>query len=208
MIRKIGLTGGIGSGKSRVADMLAQGLGCVRVDADAVCRHLLQPHAEGWREISAISGEKYLTPDRQINRALLRKDLFADEEFRCRVNQVIHPLARKRILAQMDEVINSGPATRILVEVPLLYEVHWEDLFDTVVVVYADYQTCLDRLMKRDGLEKREAEKELESQLPLAEKTRQAGHIIDNSGSLQDTRNQVQQLVKVLAGEGKPHSRG
>ncbi len=203
MIRKIGLTGGIGSGKSRVAAMLAQGLDCVRIDADEVCRHLLQPQAEGWRDFAAIFGEKYLTPDRQINRALLRKDLFADEEFRYKVNQVVHPLAKKRIMAQMDHIINSDPASRVLVEVPLLYEVQWEDLFDTVVVVYADYQTCLDRLMKRDGLEREAAVIELESQLPLAEKTRRADHVIDNSGSLQDTRSQVQRLVKELAGENR-----
>ena len=199
VIRKIGLTGGIASGKSRVAEMLSRQLDCVHIDADAVCRELLEPQAEGWREFAKVFGSRYLSVDGSINRPLLRKNLFADADFRQKVNNVIHPLVKKIIIAQMHHIVESGNSTRVLVEVPLLFEVQWENLFDTVVVVYADYETCLKRLMARDGLPKRDAVKELESQLPLSEKVIKADHVIDNSGMLPDTKIQVEHLAGILS---------
>ena len=198
MIRKIGLTGGIASGKSRVAEMLASILHCVHIDADDVCRQLLQPQAEGWRELSRVFGNKYLTGEGSINRPLLRKDLFASEGFRREVNNLIHPLVKTAIIAQMDQILASDDKARVLVEVPLLYEVEWENLFDTVIVVYADYDTCLQRLMERDGVARSTAVKELESQLSLQEKVLKADHVIDNSGMLPDTNKQVEHLADLL----------
>jgi len=205
VIRKIGLTGGIASGKSRVAAMLSRLLDCVHIDADEVCRHLLEPQAEGWREFSRILGSEYFSGDGSINRPLLRKNLFTDEDFRRQVNNVIHPLVKRMIIEQMDHIIESDNNSRVLVEVPLLYEVHWEDLFDTVVVVYADYETCLKRLMARDGLTRNTAVIELESQLPLSEKVMQADHVIDNSGLLPETKNQVEHLADVLTRNSGGH---
>ena len=89
------------------------------------------------------------------------------KQFREKVNKIIHPIAKRVILSRMNQIVESGSSLKVLVEVPLLYEVHWEDLFDTVVVVYADYETCLKRLMDRDGLDKAAAAKELQSQWPL-----------------------------------------
>ncbi len=198
MIRKIGLTGGIASGKSRVAQMLLRVLDCAHIDADEVCRQLLEPHAEGWQEFSRVFGLEYFTGEGRINRSLLRKDLFADEDFRRKVNNVIHPMVKRKIVAQMDHIIGSATNSRVLVEVPLLFEVQWETLFDTVIVVYADYETCLKRLMERDGLERGAAIRTLESQLPLPDKVMKADHVIDNSGMLQDTENQVEHLAGVM----------
>ena len=203
VIRKIGLTGGIASGKSRVAEMLSQLLDCVHIDADEVCRNLLEPQAEGWREFSRAFGSEYFSGDGSINRPLLRKNLFADEDFRQQVNNVIHPLVKKMIIEQMELIIKADSNSRVLVEVPLLYEVQWEVLFDTVIVVYADYETCLKRLMARDGLTRNAAVIELESQMPLSEKVVQADHVIDNSGSLADTNKQVEHLAELLKNNGK-----
>lgn len=203
MIRKIGLTGGIASGKSRVAGMLATMLDCVHIDADEVCRKLLAPQAEGWQEFTKVFGLEYLADDGSINRTLLRRDLFAVEDFRQKVNGIIHPLVKRTIIAAMDQVVATGGNSRVLVEVPLLYEVQWENLFDTVIVVYADYETCLTRLMERDGVERRTASKELESQLPLSEKVTRADHVIDNSGMLSETNKQVQHLTDLLKNNGK-----
>jgi dephospho-CoA kinase len=203
VIRKIGLTGGIASGKTQVAEMLAEKLHCDHIDADEVCRLLLEPHAEGWRKFSRLFGVKYLAEDGAINRPLLRKDLFSDEDFRQKVNNVIHPLVKSAIRVQMDHIIESGANSRVLVEVPLLYEVQWENLFDAVVVVYADYETCLTRLMERDGIERSAATKELESQLNLAEKVIKADYVVDNSGRLSDTGNQVAHLAELLKNNGK-----
>ena len=203
MIRKIGLTGGIASGKSLVSGMLARMLDCIHIDADEVCRQLLEPHAEGWREFSRIFGLKYFAEDGSINRPLLRKDLFIDEDFRQRVNAVIHPLVKRTIIAKMDHIIDSEGNSLVVVEVPLLYEAHWENIFDTVVVVYADYETCLNRLMERDGVERSSAIKELESQLPLSEKVMKADHVVDNSSMLPDIKNQVEHLADLLKNNRK-----
>ena len=198
MDRKIGLTGGIASGKSSVADMLSRLLGCEHVDADDICRRLLEPHAEGWQEFTGKFGAGYLTENETIDRPLLREDLFASEKFRREVDKIIHPLVKKVIVSRMDTIIASGPDSRVLVEVPLLYEVGWEYLFDTVIVVYADRETCLHRLMLRDGVEMAAADRELQSQLPLSEKVLKADHVIDNSGLLQDTMSQVNHLAELL----------
>lgn len=196
--RKIGLTGGIASGKSSVARKLAKLLGCEHLDADAVCRQLLEPHEKGWQEFTGAFGTKYLSEDGSINRPLLRNDLFADDAFRQKLNAIIHPLVKSVITIRMNEIIASGPGMKVLVEVPLLYEVNWEELFDTVIVVYADYDTCLNRLMLRDGVVRAAAEKELESQWPLSEKVMKADHVIDNSGFLPETESQVEHLAELL----------
>ena len=203
MIRKIGLTGGIASGKSRVAEMLAAMLHCVHIDSDEICRRLLEPEAEGWRKISRIFGSRYMSGDGTINRPLLRQDLFSDKELRRKINSLIHPLVKKEIMVQMDRITASDSQAMVLVEVPLLYEVGWEDLFDTVIVVYADYETCLRRLMGRDGVGRTTAASEMESQLPLTEKILQADHVIDNTGRLTDTQKQVKHLSVLLAGSEK-----
>lgn len=196
--RKIGLTGGIASGKSSVSKMLSGLLGCEHIDADEICSRLLEPHKEGWQEFTRVFGSAYLSDDEVINRPLLRNDLFANEEIREKVNKIIHPMVKKVILARMNQIVESGSSSKILVEVPLLYEVHWEDIFDTVVVVYADYATCLNRLMNRDGLDKATAAKELQSQSPLSEKVMKADHLIDNSNLPADTNRQVEHLAELL----------
>ena len=203
MNRKIGLTGGIASGKSSVSKMLSGLLGCEHLDADEICRQLLEPHEEGWQEFTRVFGSVYLSENGSINRPLLRNDLFASEEFRDKVNTIIHPIVKWVILSRINQIVESGSSFKVLVEVPLLYEVHWEDLFDTVVVVYADYETCLNRLMDRDGLDKAAAEKELQSQWPLTEKVMKADHVIDNSGLLPDTNSQVEHLAGILKNNGR-----
>ena len=198
MNRKIGLTGGIASGKSSVSKMLSGLLECEHIDADEISRQLLDPHKEGWHEFKRVFGSEYLSEDGSINRPLLRKKLFASEELRKKVNGIIHPLVKKAILARIDQIFNSNPDLWVLVEVPLLYEVHWEDLFDTIIVVYTEYEICLNRLAARDGLGKATAEKELQSQWSISEKAARADHVIDNSGPLQNTNDQVVQLAQLL----------
>jgi dephospho-CoA kinase len=201
--RKIGLTGGIASGKSSVSKMLSGLLGCEHLDADEICRQSLEPQKEGWQEFTKVFGSKYLSEGGAINRPLLRNDLFDSEQFREKVNGIIHPIVKKVILSRMNQVVKSDNSSKIIVEVPLLFEVHWEDIFDTVVVVYADHKTCLNRLVVRDGVDKSGAEKELQSQWPLTEKVKKANHVIDNSGLLAETKSQVVHLVELLQNNGR-----
>ena len=201
--RKIGLTGGIASGKSSVSKMLSGLLGCEHLDADEICRQLLEPHEEGWQEFAREFGSAYLSEDGAIDRPLLRNDLFGSEQFRQKVNGIIHPIVKKVVLSRMNQIVESASGVKVVVEVPLLYEVHWEDLFDTVIVVNADYETCLKRLMDRDGLDKAAAAKELQSQWPLSEKVKKADHVIDNSGLLADTKRQVEYLAELLSSDSE-----
>jgi dephospho-CoA kinase len=201
--RKIGLTGGIASGKSSVSKMLSGLLGCEHLDADEICRQSLEPQKEGWQEFTKVFGSMYLSEGGSINRPLLRNDLFDSEQFREKVNGIIHPIVKKVILSRMNQVVESDNSSKIIVEVPLLFEVHWEDIFDTVVVVYADHKTCLNRLVVRDGVDKSGAEKELQSQWPLTEKVKKANHVIDNSGLLAETKSQVVHLVELLQNNGR-----
>ena len=107
-------------------------------------------------------------------------------------------MVKKTIIEEMARIIESGPDTRVLAEIPLLYEVQWDNLFDTIVVVYANHETCLTRLMNRDGVTRQTAIKELESQLPLDEKALRADHVIDNSGPLAETKSQAEHLARLL----------
>ena len=132
MNRKIGLTGGIASGKTYVSGMLSRLLACELIDADAICRELLEPHAEGWQKFTEEFGSIYLTGDGTINRPKLRDDLFGNGQFREKVNGIIHPLVKKLMLARMDRIMTSDSFSKVLVEVPLLYEVHWEGIFDNL----------------------------------------------------------------------------
>lgn len=203
MIRRIGLTGGIASGKSSVAAMLAAKLDCRRIDVDKICRALLEPGAEGWRQFCRAGGEKYLTGEGRVNRPLLRQDLFADAKLRQKINGIMHPLAKNEVTTQIDAIVAANPGAKMIVEVPLLFEARWEDIFDVVVVVYADFETCLNRLMERDKVAKGAAEKELTSQMDLSEKAARADYVIDNSGMESDTEMQVARLAAELQNNGK-----
>ena len=201
-IRKIGLTGGMASGKSKTAELLLKLLTAKHIDADQVCRDLLEPHGAGWQPFIQAFGNDYLLGDQSINRPKLRDAIFNDDSFRGQVNSIIHPLVRQFIVSEMETILNQAAYSRVIVEVPLLYEVGWEDLFDIVVVVYADYETCLKRLMMRDGVNEDQAGKAMECQMDLSEKALRADHVIDNSGSMVDTQSQVEQFAFLLQNNG------
>ena len=201
-IRKIGLTGGMGSGKSSVAKLLIQMLGGKHIDADQVCRKILEPNGEGWQAFIEAFGNEYQLDDKRINRPKLRNAIFSDDLFRKEVNGIIHPIVKKNIINEMESLLEFSRNSMIIVEVPLLYEVKWEDIFDTVIVVYADSEVCLNRLMDRDGLDRTQAKEAMECQMKLSEKALKADHVIDNSGNILDTQAQVEHLASILQNSG------
>jgi len=192
----VGLTGGIGSGKSSVARFWQERFGLVCIDADGICRQLLKPEASGWLAVVAAFGETFLAPDRTIDRPRLRAAIFGDSALRRQLDALLHPLVRKEVRRQ----IHQASGVRCLVEVPLLYEAGWQDEFDVVVVVYAPSGRCRQRLMARDRVSAEAADLALAAQLPLAEKALLAAHVIDNSGPWQDTCLQLLHLGEVLWG--------
>ncbi len=202
----VAITGGMGSGKSSVAAYLCEIGGARCLNADALCRQLLEPEAAGWLAVRKAFGGRFFLADQHIDRPLLRKVLFEDHEFRRELNTLLHPLVRNEItdciekevghLSQAEAQVQSQ--VRFVVEVPLLYEAHWEHDFPRIVVVYADAKACQRRIMLRDRISEAEAEKAIATQMSLPHKALLADHVIDNSGPWSDTCLQIRHLRNLL----------
>ena len=142
-------------------------------------------------------GPEFFMADDTVDRAQLRYVLFQDDKMRKRVNHLLHPLARGEVEKRLQDIGRPG-AGPVIVEVPLLFEAGWEDIFDRIIVVYADRTTCRERIMKRDGVSFSEASSGLAAQSSLLAKAMQADHVIDNSGSWTNTCLQMLHLKRIM----------
>ena len=190
-MKVLGLTGGIGSGKSMVARMFAQ-LGADVIDADQLAREVVEPGQPALEEIAAAFGHDILLPDGRLNRSKLAGIIFADVDGRARLNAITHPRIRKRIDAEI-AARRSGSGV-LIVDIPLLYENARAATVETVIVVWVDSETQLRRLQERDGLTLEQARQRIAAQMPLDEKRARADLVIDNSGSRANTRRQVEAI--------------
>lgn len=193
----VGITGSIGSGKSRVAEYVRQASGARLLSADHICRELLVPGALGWQGLQQALGDRFLTPDGQLARAELRRAIFGDPELRATVNAILHPLARQEMRAAAQRLV-AGGCRKILAEVPLLHEAGWEADFARVLLVTAPDTMCVQRLRERDKISRAEAEATLAAQMPQAEKLARADLVLDNSGEWQITRLRLDELLPRL----------
>jgi len=190
-MRVLGLTGGIGSGKSMVAQIFAR-LGAVVIDADQLAREVVEPGQPALQEIATAFGRDVLLSDGRLDRSKLAGIIFADPAERARLDAITHP----RIRARMDQEIKarrSGPGV-LIVDIPLLYENARTHSVERVIVVWVDPQTQLRRIRRRDGLSAEAARQRIAAQMPLDAKRARADHVIDNSGSREDTRRQVEAI--------------
>jgi dephospho-CoA kinase len=194
----IGITGGIGSGKSRVCSFLAGEYGFPLINLDSVCRDLLQPQKAGWQALRTLLSDEYFRENGELDRPRFRRQLFADSALRSRVDALLHPLARREteqrivgLVADPDPDLD-GP---ILVEIPLLFEAGWQGSVDLIVVVYADISIRLQRIMQRDRVSGEQAKKAVAAQQCLLEKAAAADYVIDNSGPWERTCAQIHELV-------------
>lgn len=194
----VAVTGGIATGKSRVAASLAEMSGAGLLDADAICRGLLRPGESGWRALRQGVDPVFFRPDGELDRPLFREHLFADAALRARVDGLIHPLAREAIHRQAEAWLVAGQYGRLVVEVPLLFEAGWQDDYRQVVVVVAEPESCIERLMRRDGVSRQAAMQAMATQMPLAEKAGLADRVIDNSGEWANTRSQIESMLPFL----------
>ncbi len=195
-MRVLGLTGGIGSGKSMVARMFAR-LGAVVIDADQLAREVVEPGQPALREIASTFGPDVLLPDGRLDRPKLAGIIFADPAERAKLDAITHPRIRER----MDEEVQarrSGTGV-LIVDIPLLYENDRTHTVERVIVVWADPQTQLRRIRERDGLSAESARQRIAAQMPLDAKRARADHVIDNSGSREDTRRQVEAIYHLYA---------
>ncbi|HEX6493447.1 MAG TPA: dephospho-CoA kinase [Candidatus Dormibacteraeota bacterium] len=185
----IGLTGGIATGKSTVARLLAE-RGATIVDADVLAREVVEPGSPALAEIAAGFGDSVLTPDGALDRAALGAVVFADPAQRRRLEAITHP----RIAALMGERIAAGLASEaplVVADIPLLFEGDRVGLVEGVLLVDAPEEVQLRRLMLRDGIDAAAARARVAAQMPLEEKRRRATWVIDNSGTPAQTASRV-----------------
>lgn len=195
----VGLTGGIASGKSTVADLLAQ-KGALVFDADHIARKVMEPGCPAWYEISGWLGQEYLRPDLSLDRVRIGKLIFHDAAARAKLNRIIHPRVREELLIRTAQVRRDLPAGRVVVyDVPLLIEAEMHCLVEVVLLVYVPRAVQIERLIRRDGLSRAEAVARLATQMPLDKKKQYAHHVIDNSGALTETTRQVNLIWGKLA---------
>jgi dephospho-coA kinase len=192
---RIGLTGGIASGKSTVARKLEQ-LGAVTIDADVLARDVVALGTEGLKAVVARFGDSVLAADGSLDRSALARVIFADPQARADLNAIIHPLVRERAA----ELEAAAPAGAVVVHViPLLVETGQQDRFDAVVVVDTTVEEQLRRLTRRDGLTQTEAEQRVAAQASREERLGAATHVIDSSGPVRETMRQVGELWRSLS---------
>ena len=196
----VGLTGGIASGKSAVSRQLTA-LGCRLVDADVLAREVVEPGAPALRAIVEAFGRDVLLPDGQLDRKRLGALVFADPPRRRALEAITHPAILARRQAILDAWAAEGYDGLVVLDIPLLIEIGAAGAVDRVVLVYAEREVQLERLMRRDGFGRPEAERRLASQMPLGDKVRHAHYVVDNSGLPEETAAQVEALHAALVAE-------
>lgn len=188
----VGLTGGIGSGKSAVSALLAAH-GAVVIDADLVAREVVEPGTPGLARIRERFGPEVLLPDGSLDRAALGTRVFSDPAELRALNAIVHPLVGART-AELMEQARAGRAQVVVHDVPLLVESGLAGAYDAVVVVSATPETQLDRLVRLRGMAEPEARRRMAAQAPLEDKLAVATHVVQNDGGLQDLAAQVERL--------------
>ena len=192
-MRVIGLTGGIASGKTTVSNLFKIS-GVQVIDADLVARQVVEKGTVGLSALVNRFGEAILNTDGTLNRTELGKRMFSEEEIRSEVNDILQPLIRQEIISRMQAYKDQGK-TLIVLDVPLLFEMHYENLCDDIIVVAVSVETQIARMEKRNGYTRQEALERIQSQMPLEEKVKRATIVWSNEGTLQELEQKVHQWL-------------
>lgn len=190
----VGLTGGIASGKSTVSSLLIE-KGYTVIDADIEARLAVEKGEEAYQEIVRHFGERVLLKDGSIDRAELGSIIFHDEKERKALNSIVHPAVRKRMTAKKEQAISRNEQL-IILDIPLLFESKLQYMCDKTLLVYADEDIQLQRLMQRNQLSEKEAMARIRSQMPLREKKALADAVIDNNGRIEETEKQLWDILR------------
>ncbi|HEX6488320.1 MAG TPA: dephospho-CoA kinase [Candidatus Dormibacteraeota bacterium] len=197
----IALTGGVGSGKSTVAQMLKD-LGAVVIDADEAARAVVEPGTPGFQQVVEAFGERYVK-DGRLDRAALAELVFNDPEALRRLNEITHPLVRQWMAERQQEAADRGEP-RVVLDIPLLFESNLQDAFPTIILVWAPPDVQVRRLIEGRGFTEPDARARVAAQLPIDAKRERASHVIDNSGSPEDTGRQVEQAWREITAASGP----
>ena len=191
-MKTIGLTGGIGSGKSTVSQLLGE-LGAFVVDADKVGHEIYLPGKEAWKQVTAAFGQDILAPDQTIDRKKLGAIVFGSDDARKRLNSIVHPLMFTDIDRRIKEKRAEGFTQPIVIEAAILIEANWLPLTDEVWLVVTNKNAVIDRVAGQRGMSAKDTEARIASQLSDAERRKYATLVIENDGSLDDLKQKVQQ---------------
>ena len=185
----IGLTGGIGTGKSEVAQML-RALGARIVDADLVGHEAYKPNTESYREVVKAFGEDVLQPNGEIDRRKLSAIVFSDSDQLIRLNGIMHPRMARMVAEELDQ-LRSQSVSVAVVEAALLFEAGWDVLVDEVWVTDSPVETVIDRLQARNGFSAEEVLKRIDSQMDRSERLAQAQVVVDNSADVDELERTI-----------------
>ncbi len=197
---RVGLTGGVASGKSTVSAMLAE-LGAVVVDADLLAREVVAPGTDGLAEIVDAFGPEVLTPDGQLDRPAVGALVFADEAKRRTLEAIIHPRVRQRG-AELEA--EAPPGAVVVHDIPLLAETGQAKAFDAVVVVDVPVEVQLERMVRLRGMTDADASARVAAQAEREHRLSIATHVIVNTGSLAELRARVEQVYAELTATARP----
>ncbi|XP_064648083.1 dephospho-CoA kinase domain-containing protein-like [Lineus longissimus] len=201
----VGLTGGIATGKSTVSSMFRE-LGCPIIDADLAAREVVKPHKKAWNKIKAHFGPEVLLGNSELNRARLGEIIFSDPEKRKLLNSITHPEIYKHMIYEAFTYFFTG-SPFVILDLPLLFETgSMVPYMSKIIVVSCDDETQLQRLKQRNNFTDDEANSRISSQMALETKRKRASYVINNSKTLVETKQQVEQIFREL-GASKLHWR-
>lgn len=195
MVRIIGITGGIASGKSTVTEFLRQ-QGYQVIDADQVVHELQEPGGRLYQALLSTFGPAILQEDGRLDRPKLGAMIFGDPQLLAQSSQIQNQIIREELAGRRDLLAETEDI--FFMDLPLLFELQYEDWFDQIWLVDVTEKTQLSRLMTRNSLSQEEAEKRIAAQLSLLEKRKRADVLIDNNGSLEQTRQQLRDALQKL----------
>ncbi|WKN50165.1 dephospho-CoA kinase [Nocardioides sp. Arc9.136] len=194
---RVGLTGGIASGKSTVSAILAE-LGAIVIDGDLLAREVVEPGTPGLERVVEAFGPEVLTAEGALDRPALGAVVFADEARRKELEAIVHPLVFERIV-ELEQA--AGPEDLVVHDIPLLAESGRAPTFDAVVVVDVPVETQVERMLGQRGMTREDAEARVRAQATREERLAIATHVIENTGSLEDLRRRVLEVHAALTGE-------
>jgi len=193
----IGLTGGIASGKTTVAEML-KNLGATIIDFDVLARKVVEPGTCGLADIVASFGSEILDNMGSLDRKALARVIFRDTNRRRELENLLHPAIFQAFCEEVQTISEIGKSSIIVAVIPLLIEMNLQQLFDKLIVVHISSEIQLQRLMERDHVDANQASTMVSSQLPIKQKVEYADFLVDNSSDLKNTTQQVNALWKII----------
>lgn len=198
---RVGLTGGIASGKSVVSKKLSD-LGAYVIDADKISKVVMRPETECWKKVVAAFGKAILQNDSSIDRKKLASIVYDDPDKRNTLNHIVHPAIKQKIEDELEKIGNESSDAVVIIEAALLVETGAYRGYDKLIVVHAPVELQIERIIKRDGITREEARKRIDAQWPIDKKIAVADYPIRNEGSLdslyRDTTKVFSSLLSIV----------